>query len=159
MDRMFTIIVLAFVVIFICSLLWYSANKKCPPIVEKGDDKSKPDFYIVKAIALYRSGGYSYCTYTFVKKKDGKYKLKLSLLDILSIMISVFMLEGLFFWLFIGYLVNSVEPIDIKIVITSFFLFIFISWFLVLLHVSEIVAVIYFRKYIKRERKAKSYVK
>lgn len=156
MDQKVTIIISAFVMLIVFSFFCYLANKKNPPYIEKRGNKDKPDFYIVKTIAAFKNGGCAYIGYTFVKKKNGKYRIKYSILDLFSIIFSVGVLEGLCIWMFVRYLINSVEPIDITSIIAAFFLFVFMAVLLVLLHISKIVAYVYFRKYIKRQKSYKT---
>ena len=152
MDKI-TVVILALILLIVFSFICYRSNKKYPPLIKKGDNKDKDDFYIVKTFTVARFGGY--IEHTIVKKKNGKYRLKYSILYILFIIFTVGILVGPVIWLFINYLINHVEPIDIKNILLFLFAFVFTVALSAILHISVIVAWIYFNKYIKRQKSKK----
>ena len=117
--------------------------KKYPPYIEK-KDKSL-DVLIVHAPQIYRFS-IDYNTYTYVKKKNGKYRIKLSLLSLLSIVISL----GAFIFIIFGLLEAANLGSDYEYIIFSIALFLMFAPFFIILHFSKIVALICFKKLVKK---------
>jgi len=126
--------------------------KKYPPYVEKKDKYL--DTLIVHAPYLRRRlvfGGYD--DFTFVKKKNGKYRIKLSIPDLIFFLLSVIFFYGIYILLLIGLITDGHmggEPLSI---ILYLYLFLFFTGFFIAINFSKFVAIIYFKKLLKGLKK------
>ena len=121
--------------------------KKYPPYIEKKDKSS--DCLIVHAPQIYFRSSISYNAYSFVKRKNGKYKLKPTVLQIIWFILGVVVSFGGygFVVLIIG-TVGSI-PFDFSFLFAYLMIFLFFETLFLYWNFSMIVARIYFKKLVK----------
>lgn len=138
--------------IFIFLILIIIENKKRPPFIEKGETgKKNRECYSVSVWTVITKGPGGYHQYDFVKRKNGKYRLKIySVLE----WISGLAYFSFYIWL-IEYHWDAIMKYP-KMEIPSFlgfFLLFLCMW--AALNNASIVARIYFHKYMKTHIKGK----
>lgn len=135
---------LGFLVIGI--IFYYLNNKKWPPYIEKNPNSS---CYIVNVVTFIKYGHCSYMGYAFAKNKNGKYKIKHNIFDLITTIISFVVMGGIYAYILIQAIKLMAESFSIVSIIFCFISFLVILGFMVLLHLPKIVARIYFRKHFK----------
>ena len=133
-------------ILFIGIIFCYLNNKKWPPYIEKNFDSS---CYIVNVVTFVKYGHCSYMEYAFVKKKNGKYKLKYNVFDLITTIISFVVMGGIYSYIIIQVVKLMAESFSMVSIIFCFVSLLVILGFLVLLHFPKIVARVYFRKHFK----------
>ena len=121
--------------------------KKYPPYIEKKDKSS--DTLIVHSPLVGRHGFFGYNAHSFIRRKNGKYRIKLSKLDLILTLLSILGFLALYIYIayimiYVGLLILDFIFILLWILISLFFAELFV-W----LHFSKFVSLIYFRKLLK----------
>ena len=120
--------------------------KKFPPYLTKESKTS--DNIIVYAPYVIRHGSGGYIDYIFVKRKNGKYRMKLSIIDLIVTSVTFIGWFGIYFYVIFS---NKLNPNDITIEMVLLFILLFVVFATVfmMLHISKVIALIYFKKLVK----------
>ena len=141
-----------FAVFILVNVLMVSNHREHPPFIEKGENgKKNKECYIVFVWAVIPRGSGGYHQYNFVKRKNGKYRLKFYPV---REWISGLLFLSLYIWL----IKNAWDSIlKYPGTILPLYLLFLIVWLnsLILLNSDTIVARICFHKYMKGHKKSK----
>lgn len=138
-----------FAIYILVNVLAITNHRKHPPFIEKGETgKKNPECYIVSVWTVGKGSAF-YLDYKFVKRKNGKYRLKFY--PVLEWIVGVAYLS-LYIrftdWDAILKYPKTLLPLDLVL---------FLAWLdiLIILDNAPIVARIYFYKYMKKHVKGK----
>ena len=148
-------IVLFFLVFIVpISLMFRSAIKKYPPYIAK---KNKSfDELIVYVPLMGRFGCHGYTDHTFVKRKNGKYKLKLSVFSLIVTLVMLLFFICAYVFVISAFWSSGGIVFDVMAIVLYIYLFIFFGIFYVWANFDKIVAKLYFKKLLKGLKDSKS---
>ena len=143
-------ILTAFYVFFF--LILRNCVKKHPLFIEKKDNSL--DVLIVHAPSIDRFGFYGYDEFTFVKKRKGKYRIKLSRLSMIFLLLSLVFFIGIYISIIYLFVDGGIINVPLFILL-AIYTFLFFAGFFVWMHFSKVVSLIYFRKLLKKLKQPK----
>ena len=85
--------------VFAFAFLLIILQKKNPTTIIKNKDKKYPDSYIVSVWNVSRFGAGCYCDYLFIKKKNGKYRMKYGIPEWFLTIMTVVPFTALYIWI------------------------------------------------------------
>lgn len=123
-------------------------NRKHPPFIEKEGGNKSSECYIVSVWTFIKGGHSAYREYYFVKRKNGKYRLKYSFFDWINWLIIMGVYLPLSIWI-IEHQWNSISGYPKSLILSYIGILFLLAILLTILNNSKIVARIYFYKYMK----------
>ena len=148
MDEIIIVWIVPLLVIIIDFVLMMLIYHKNPPYVSKNDKNRYNDSISVFVYTIFRHGTSFYLEYIFIKRKNGKYRLRFSVFDFICVWLSMVAFVGLYVGLLIynGHIITDYPDIGIPFFIA---LLITLVALYILINISRMVARIYFKKFIK----------
>lgn len=142
----------AFAIYIFFFILIIIINKEHPPFIEKGETgKKNLECYSVSVWAVITGGHGGYHHYNFVKRKNGKYRLKFY--PVLEWFGGVLFLS-LYIWIIKSHWDSILKYPEMEIPSFLGLFLLFLSMWTAL-NIDSIVARIYFHKYMKKQIKGK----
>lgn len=149
--KLFLGICTVFALYILVFVLLITNHRKHPPFIEKGEnDKKNRECYIVSVWTVGKGTAF-YHQYDFVKRKNGKYRLKFW--PVLEWFGGVLLLS-FYIWMIEYHWDMTLKYPEIGIPFFLFIFLLFLSWWTIVNNAS-IVARIYFHKYMKTHIKGK----
>ncbi len=149
--NLFLAFCMVFAIYILVFVLRITDHRKHPPFIEKGENgKKNQECYIVSVWTVGKGSAF-YHQYHFVKRKNGKYRLKFY--PVLEWFGGVLLLS-FYIWMIENHWDSILKYPEIDIpFFLGFFLLLLCMW--TALNDASIVARIYFHKYLKKHIKGK----